>query len=247
MKLLHWVSFELIFSLAACSGGSSLISPQPTPKPTPTPMPTPTPTPTPTPLYQALGDSMTYGIGTTTPATQSYPADVAAALNIRFEDLGVPSIGTIRLPVFELPKVSAYATLITVMIGVNDELPIADGTESVAAMDAGLQTTVSGIRAKAPAARLLLLTPIDISRVPPSSNEYQNAVSIGLPLVHAAFEDVVQQMQSLGPICDVGDDASYYANPANFSAVDEFHPSVVGAERIASDVELCLANGVVNK
>ncbi len=74
-------------------------------------------------VYVAIGASDSYGVGADDPATQSWPADLAASLPLgtRFVNLGVPGILLGRATQVELPvALDARPDLITVWLAVND-------------------------------------------------------------------------------------------------------------------------------
>lgn len=188
--------------------------------------------------YVALGDSMTYGYGTTNPGVYGYPYQLARADGFQVFDLGIPGEQITNMLTQEMPKVPRNANLITVMIGVNDQSYIGYGLETQQTFDTDLHLTVALLHKEAPLARILMVTPIDITRIPRTSPNY--------PVLH--FEGVLEAGLAIhqeygtlpAQICDVGGDQSYYDNLADFSPIDQFHPSNLGAQHIAMDIDKCL-------
>jgi len=74
-------------------------------------------------VYVAIGASDSYGVGADDPATQSWPADLAAFLppGTHFVNLGVPGILLARAAQVELPvTLDARPDLVTVWLAVDD-------------------------------------------------------------------------------------------------------------------------------
>ncbi len=208
-------------ALAGCSGGGGAAQPS---------------APT---VYVALGDSMTYGYGTTDPATESFPAQFAAMRGTTADDLGIDGENAFGMLQNEVGHVPADATLVTVWIGVNDVDAMVAG-EPVSEVAAQVAQAVADIRADAPNAVVVLLTPVDVSLLAPDSDAYK-ADPTTRAEAHAVTLAYDAALRTLGPrVCDIGEDPAYYADPAHFYAVDHYHPSDAGAAFIATFVQECV-------
>lgn len=192
------------------------------------------------PHYYALGDSMTYGYGTTNPAVYSFPAQLATANGFQLTDLGIPGIDANGILTDEVPSVKSDAALVTMWIGVNNVYAIANGQESLFTVVGQIATAVNDVRRQAPHAEVMLMTPIDMARIPQWSNSSPESQGVSPQLVHEVTVALSRNIAAWRlPVCDVSDDSSYYANQADFFT-DGFHPSNLGAWHIAADVNACI-------
>ena len=122
----------------------------------------------------------------------------------------------------------------------NNVYPIANGSESIGSVVAQIATAVNEVRVEAPHAEVMLMTPIDPARIAPWSPSSPESQHVPAAEIHAIVADLGHHIAYWGlSVCDVSDDASYYADPADFFT-DGFHPSDVGAAHIAADVNACI-------
>jgi lysophospholipase L1-like esterase len=131
----------------------------------------------------------------------------------------------------ETPVVPADATIITIAVGVNDEVNIARGREKLADVVRDLQAINADLHERAPGAKIVWATPEDRA-----SLYGTHAPAAIVAATHAATYALDRAIETLGPVAHVGDAPDYYS-PAHFNnAVDVIHPNDAGAAFIASRV-----------
>ena len=175
--------------------------------------------------YVALGDS--YTIGTSVNEPERWPDQLVRALGgdrIRLElvgNLAVNGFTTADVIAAELPRLEALAPdFITLQIGVND---VVQGVPETTYRDR-LDQILTTLRARLPAARILLVTTPDYT-VTPAGADY------GDPRTKRAairrFNDIlVQAGRSLGiAVVDIFDISETAATDGTLVAGDGLHPS----------------------
>ncbi len=214
--------------LTGCSGGGGAVASLPAPAPTIAPQ------------YVALGDSMTYGYGTTNPATKSFPAQLATLRSWPVIDLGIDGENAFDMLQNEVPNVPANATIVTVWIGVNDVNAMMTG-QPISEVVAQVSQAIADVQTSAPGAKIVIMTPVDVSLLASDSNAYPPTPALR-SLAHSVTLAYDAALRKLGPkVCDIGEDPAYYADPGHFYAADHYHPSDSGAAFIASFVDTCEA------
>ncbi len=221
------------------------------------------PAPAPTPVvYAALGDSITLGGGASTPAND-YVSLVGAALNATVTNLGIGSefsgpvnttIGTTAVVnggvlADEVPRIPTNANLVSLFIGTNDlwlasELTKVGGNAAViapaisTAYARNLRAIIAGIKARAPGARVALLT------VPNPAYRYDAGKTAAVRAAITATDDAMRQdlIATAGAVVvDLQCDPQLYTT-AGYSSVYDLHPNDTGHAEIAKDV-LAALNG----
>jgi lysophospholipase L1-like esterase len=185
------------------------------------------------PLVVALGDSITYGYGLPSPATQSYAALYAASIGATLKNLAVPGAVCQDVLDRQIARMPAQAAIVIVNCGTNDvggfDFTPARVTRAPAATDAELAgyervfaKVLARVRAKEPAARIYLINLRHWERIgaaePPQFAKDVNVWNAMLVATHV-------------PVVDITDDARMY-DLAYFQH-DELHPNVAGHKVIA--------------
>ena len=226
------------------------------------------PAPAPTPIvYAALGDSITLGGEASTP-TNDYVSLVGAALNATVTNLGIgsefsgPVNTTIGTATFvsggvladEVPRIPANANLVSLLIGTNDlwlagEQKKAGGNPAAlfpavsTAYARNLRAIIAGIKARAPGARIVLLT------VPNPAYRYDSGESAAVRAGITATDDAMRQdlKATAGAIVvDLQCDPELYTT-ADYPNPYDLHPNDAGHAEIAKDVLAALNGAKVSK
>lgn len=162
-------------------------------------------------VYVALGDSITASIppaGAAPDANTSY----AWLYNSNVIDLGISGETAIGAITDELPQVPANATLVSIFLGVNDIYVKAMTTgETTADYAAAMRTIVTGVRSKAPQARVVVFNL-------PNYSSFR-------------LGDVVGANDAIGglgiPVIDLYDDTAYLTELQTVP-VGNIHPTAAG-------------------
>jgi lysophospholipase L1-like esterase len=246
----QWIIAALLSAgLAACGGGGggalpaaavAAVASQPTAV---------APAPSPTPIhYTALGDSITSGFGADDWQTQGYASLLAAALPAAtFVNLGQagqsagPMATTKGVLVGEVPNMPADSNLVTLYIGFNDYWHYSFDSvapdesnidtafpQGAATIVASIQGIVSAVRAKFPAARILVATQPNLANNPVGLHYAPDArMRAGLSLMAQQIKAGIVAMSGITVVDLMCDPASY--DPANYPAASSYvHPDNAG-------------------
>jgi len=198
---------------------------------TPTPTPTEQPPLTTAPLtYVAIGASDAFGFGTDHPLTENWPTVVAHRLSssIHLINLGIPG-ATAELALRDETPIAldAQPDLITIWLGVNDldnGVPLADFTRE-------LRTLLGALRAGT-SARIYVANLPDLSLLPYFAAK-GNSFGLQAEVVqwNAAIAQATRDTGAALVNLFVGE--SELATHPEYISKDGFHPSTIGARRIA--------------
>lgn len=230
MRARRWCAASLIplLLLAACAAGGGSAGAQATATPSPTPL-IATGTPAASVVYAAIGASDAYGIGTTDPATDNWPAALARTLgpSVRLINLGIPGATVALANRDELPVVArAKPRLVTVFLGIND---LSDG-EDTATFTREMNALLDALRAQTDA-RVYVANLPDLSLLPYFAGSNHVALHEQVLAWNAAI--AAAALRTGAVLVDLYDDWSELAqNPAYISS-DGLHPSTAGAKRLA--------------
>ncbi len=226
------------------------------------------PAPAPAPIvYAALGDSITLGGEASTPANE-YVSLVGSALNASVTNLGIGSefsgpvntmIGTTTVVnggvlADEVPRIPANANLVSLFIGTNDlwlcgeqiragENPDALFSAASAAYARNLRAIIAGIKARAPRARIVVLT------VPNPAYRYESGASAAVRAGITATDDAMRRDLIAVPgavVVDLQCDAQLYTT-ADYPNPYDLHPNDAGHAEIAKDILAALEGAKVSK
>lgn len=182
-------------------------------------------------LLGFVGDSVTVGLGSTSPAA-TYPALVAAAAGAR--SIEVATIGWQTYHALAAlqaqPRALVGAQAVVVELGTNDA-----GSHAVYTFDQWQGQYVrllAAVRAQAPRARLVCLTPW---------RSLHDLGKDGVPVTEYAVWITAQCIRANGQVVDL---TPIYDTPGTHWAVDGFHPNDDGYARIAAAVEQALGTVV---
>lgn len=208
--------------LAACAPSSSTRTPQARP-------PAPPARPQPTITYVAIGASDAFGIGTQDPARDNWPAVLARSLGARVHliNLGIPGETVAQAAGTELPiAISSRPDVVTVWLGVNDFV----NSVSVETYRAQLQGMLASLRDRTRAAVFVGNLP-DLAQLPAFASsdaavlrarvlEWNRTIASAAQATGARLVDLYSGWREL-------------AKHPEYIAADGFHPSTLGAARLA--------------
>ena len=212
--------------LAACAGGASATRRRAPTLSASSGVPSRAPAPSGHTLrYVALGDS--YTIGTSVNEPERWPDQLVGALRddpVRLElvgNLGVNGFTTADVIAVELPRLDVLAPdFITLQIGVND---VVQGVPEATYRDR-LGQILTALRARLPAARILLVTTPDYT-VTPAGADYGDPTT-KRAAIRRFNEILVQAGRSLGiAVVDIFDLSETAATDGTLVARDGLHPS----------------------
>jgi len=232
----------LLLSLLSACAGSSPNGRATSTAATTTPLPTPNVTGTPAPRisYVAIGASDAYGVGTTQPARDNWPAVLAASLGpaVHLTNLGIPG-ATVALAVRdELPvALHLQPDLVTVLLGIND---LDDGV-SGAAFDAQIHELLATLHGQT-TARVFIGNLPDLALLPHFATRDPVAL-------HAQVltwnHDIARAAAAEGAtVVDLFDDWGELAQHPEFVSADGLHPSTLGAARLAAVFATAIAAAI---
>jgi lysophospholipase L1-like esterase len=183
----------------------------------------------PSPVYVAVGASDSFGIGTGDPLTQSWPYVVANKLAAKphLINLGIPG-ATVDLAVrAELPvALSVQPTLVSVWLGVND----LEHHVSLASFSLQLQSLLDSLAHQTSAAIYVGNLP-DLTLLPYFSTWDQAALREQILAWNAAISYACSI--SGAHLVDIYTQSRNLAAHPGYLGSDQFHPSTLGAQRLA--------------
>lgn len=180
--------------------------------------------------YVAIGASDAFGIGTDDPDRQAWPTLVAHGLGpgTHLINLGVPGETTALALQNELPvALDAHPDVVTVWLAVND---LADGVP-LEAYRAQLGTLLANLRRGLPHALIVVGNIPDLTVLPHFAGYDLAALRAQVQAWNAA---IAADCAVAGvTLVDLYADWSELADHPEYISGDGFHPSAIGAERLA--------------
>jgi acyl-CoA thioesterase I len=180
--------------------------------------------------YIAIGASDAFGIGTDDPDRQAWPTLVARRLGpgTHLINLAVPGATTALALQNELPvALDAHPDVVTVWLAVND---FADGVP-LADYRAQLGTLLRGLRRGLPDARIVVGNMPDLTVLPHFFGEDPAKLRGHVQAWNAA---IATDCTAAGvTLVDLYAEWSELADHPEYISGDGFHPSAIGAERLA--------------
>jgi sialate O-acetylesterase len=168
-------------------------------------------------LYVAIGDSITYGYGLSSPSRDAFPYVVGRRLGIPVLNLGIPGADARDALAFESNRVPHDATLITIFLGTNDADRIRRGLFNKAQFERTYRTLIVEAHEAAPNARIYLLTPLTV---------YASRYGVKT-FIRSERSEIAQ-------LIDLDRDRMLHLGES--FQPDFIHPNVAGQDRIAADV-----------
>jgi lysophospholipase L1-like esterase len=191
------------------------------------------------PLVIALGDSVTYGYGLPSPATQNYAAQYVERIHGKLVNLAVPGVQCDDVANNEIPKMPRGASIVILNCGVNDvggfaltpenkpdgtkhTAPANDGELAVARREFGRALAL--IRAREPGATIILVNLRHWQRMSGGESvQFSKDVDgWNAMLVRTGLH-----------VVDISHDPRMY--DTSFIQADILHPNLEGNKAIASD------------
>jgi lysophospholipase L1-like esterase len=180
--------------------------------------------------YVALGASDAYGIGTNDPQTDNWPTVLALQLgaDTHLVNLGVPGTTLSQALTAQLPvAVDAHPDVVTVWLAVNDLLagvPLATYTQE-------LDSAVATLRDHT-GARVFVGNVPDLALLPRLSGVSPTELGAEIARWNQAIAGVCTAHGA--HVVDLFTDWSELAAHPEYVSADGFHPSTVGAQRLAA-------------
>lgn len=191
------------------------------------------------PLVVALGDSITYGYGLPSPATENYAARYTQRIRGKLVNLAAPGFQCDDVVNNEIPRMPRGAAIVILNCGANDiggfgftDAYKPDGTKLTAAANerelrAAERTfahALALIRRKAPNATIYLV----------NLRHWQRMTGAEAPRFAADVSAWNAMLEATGlPVVDISGDPRMYRHP--YIQADLLHPNVEGNAAIASD------------
>ncbi len=214
--------------LVACGGSGTSASPRATQAPSSVRDISPTPDTSLT--YVAIGASDAFGIGTEHPATQSWPADLAALLDphIHLVNLGVPGATIAQAQREELPiALATRPDIVTIFLGVND----VEARVSLNTFTRELQTLVSTLVHETNATVYVGNLP-DLSLLPYFAHYNEQELRSEVQARNQAIADICQSQGAT--LVDIYANWGALSRHPEYISSDGLHPSALGAEGLAA-------------
>lgn len=180
--------------------------------------------------YVAIGASDAYGIGTREPSSQSWPSVVATMLggDIHLINLGIPGDTVADAQISELPiALDAAPNVITVWLAVND----LEAKIPLASYRAQLQQLLTTLRQKTQATIFVGNLP-DLTLLPFFADADQVALRQTVQTWNAAIAGICAATGT--HLVDLFAEWADLAQHPEYISRDGLHPSVLGAQRLAT-------------
>jgi lysophospholipase L1-like esterase len=187
--------------------------------------------------YVALGASDAFGIGTDDPDRDNWPTVLADLLGpgVHLVNLGIPGETVAAARQTELPiALDAKPALITIWLGVNDivqSVPLAEYQRQLEAMLITLRQRTQ--------ARVFVANIPDLSLLPYFAGDNQSSLRATVATWNAAIAKAVAATGV--SLVDLYDTWNELASHPEYIAGDGFHPSTVGAKRLAELFQVRIA------
>jgi lysophospholipase L1-like esterase len=188
----------------------------------------------------SIGDSIAYGFGLPSPATQSYAARYARRIGARLLNLAVPGVTCADVAHDQVPKIPHGASIVIVNCGTNDIggfgfMPsgLPDGTKRapaatdarLAAVERGFAGMVAAVHRTAPRARIVLV----------NLRHWQRMTGTEAPQFRRdvrAWNAMLSATRLRG--VDASNDPRLYRSA--YVQPDLLHPNAAGHQAIANDL-----------
>jgi len=237
---------------AACLAVAAFFAVTPVASPTPSAAPQCTTTPPKASglLVVGVGDSITFGTGTSHPPETSFLARAASSIGARYVDLGIAAAATAQIA-SEVDAIPLDADVVVVYVGTNDVSIAADflapapvALEKIRVLEANVDPLIAAVRARVPAARLVLITVRDFGRVQRQlklDSTRFTAAGFTAAVVdwNAHLRAVAAQYGAA--VLDLEKDPQWYVAAEYGGAPGDVHPNDDGAARLARAVAPLLA------
>lgn len=179
--------------------------------------------------YVAIGASDAFGVGTDDPDRQSWPTQLAARLgdHVHLLNLGIPGETAEQARLDELPiALDAQPDVVTVWLGVNDfsdGVPLATYTKQLGSL---LSTLRSGTHGD-----ILVGNLPDLTLLPRYFGYAADRLRADIRRWNAAIAELCTQNRVT--LVDIFGGWSELAQHPEYVSSDGFHPSMLGAQRLA--------------
>lgn len=179
--------------------------------------------------YVAIGASDAFGVGTYDPAHDNWPTVLAGLLgpDAHLVNLGIPGETVAEARQTELPiALDAKPAIVTVWLGVNDivqSVPVVTYEQQLQALLLSLHQNTNAL--------IYVANIPDLSLLPSFAGENQAALHTTIVQWNAAIAQAVTT--SGATLVDLYASWSELANHPEYIASDGFHPSTLGARRLA--------------
>lgn len=187
--------------------------------------------------YVAIGASDAFGIGTDDPDRDNWPTVLANLLgrDVHLVNLGIPGETTAEARQAELPvALDAKPALVTVWLGVNDIVQ----SVSIAQFEDQLGALLTALHERTHA-RVFVGNIPDISLLPFFASYDQATLRATIAVWNAAISQ--QVIASGSSLIDLNATWNELASHPEYIASDGFHPSTMGARRLAEVFESWIA------
>lgn len=186
----------------------------------------------------AIGDSLTAGVGTDNPATDAFPivlgTDIGAASVSPLTQFIPPGKGTTTSQVamdYEVPNLQPVATVVVIELGTNDVARFEEGTPPDLTTREGTWTQIlATTRATHPGAQIVVLT----------VRQFVWLGTAAMPgYIHGWNDNIRAQAAKYGAtVLDMETDPQWYL-PGEWAA-GNIHPTTTGARHIAAAIAALL-------
>jgi len=196
------------------------------------------------PLIAAIGDSITYGTGTSNPPTTSYAERAAALLGDRIVDFGIPGAQT-KAITSEVASIPMDADAVLIYAGTNDVAVAADHLASPAAAVTNVKTfepdfdaLLAAIHTRVPAATLIVVTLRDFGRLGSGSAQPTRFTDASLSATVHEWNLHVRKIAAeyKARLLDLETDPQWYIRTDYGDDGRDVHPADPGAARLAAAV-----------
>lgn len=180
--------------------------------------------------YVAIGASDTFGIGTSDPYSENWPADLAGKLNQRVHliNLGIPGITLHDALSLELPiALDSHPKLITIWLGVND---IIDKV-SVTSYSHDLDLMLTRLQSGAPSAHILIANIPDLTLLPYFASYNQQELQHVIDAYNVTIAQEVQRHHVI--LVDMSQQNYNLREHTEYISNDGLHPTDLGYLQIA--------------
>lgn len=196
-------------------------------------------------LVVGVGDSITYGTGTSHPPATSFLGRAAGLAYASYVDLGIPAAMTGYIAT-EVPSIPLAADVVVIYTGTNDVSVAADNQVDIATairqtkyFEPTFDALVAAVRQRVPAARLVVVTVRDFGRVEREAGLPRDRF-ISESRTAATHEwDAHQRLVARAngaALVDLEYDRQWYVAGEYGGAPGDVHPNDAGAERLARAV-----------
>ena len=180
--------------------------------------------------YVAIGASDTFGIGTSDPYTQNWPADLAEKLGqkVHLINLGIPGITLHDALNIELPvALDSHPELVTIWLGVND---IADKVP-INSYSHDLDLMLTRLKSQAPSAHILIANIPDLTLLPYFTSYNQQLLHQIIEKYNVTIAHEVQQHHAI--LVNLSQQNYNLKEHPEYIGNDGLHPTDLGYLQLA--------------